>query len=118
MFVTAEGSPSARFRRALATGSSNLVLDAAAELPRVSLEDALAVCMVLARERDPRYPRAAGRWLGRLLLERGLTLEQGLRAVAALVELGSAPQEAWARAALATLTQGDRAGPPLPPFPR
>ena len=102
--MTAQGSPTARFRRALATGNPNLVLDAAAELPRVSLEDALAVCVVLARERDPRYPRAAGRWLGRLLLERGLTLEQGLRAVAALVELAGAPQEAAPRGILADLT--------------
>jgi len=101
--VTSQGSPTARFRRALATGNATLVLEAAAELPRVALEDALAICMVLARERDPRYPQAAGRWLGRLVLERGLTLEHGLRAAVALVELGRSPREADPRTTLAAL---------------
>ena len=95
----------ARFRRALATGNANVVLDAAAELPQVGLDDALAVCMVLARERDPRYPRAAGRWLGRLVLERGLALEHGLRAAVALIELGSAPREVAPRATLEELAR-------------
>ena len=102
-FVTSQGSPTARFRRALATGNATLVLEAAAELPKLGLDDALAVCLVLARERDPRYPRAAGRWLGRLILERGLPLEQGLRAAAALVELGTAPRAADPRTTLQAL---------------
>ncbi len=107
MFVTSQGSPTARFRRALATGNATLVLEAAAELPQVTLEDAFAVCMVLARERDPRYPRAAGRWLGRLILERGLVLEHGLRAAGALVELGSRPAETEPREALERLRRAE-----------
>jgi hypothetical protein len=72
-FVTSQGSPTARFRRALATGNATLVLE------------------------------AAGRWLGRLILERGLPLEQGLRAAAALVELGTAPRAADPRTTLQAL---------------
>ena len=110
MFVTSQGSPTARFRRALATGNATLVLEAAAELPSVALDDALAICMVLARERDPRYPQAAGRWLGRLVLERGLTLELGLRAAVALVELGRSPRDSEPRGTLEGLT-GERRRP-------
>ena len=102
--MTSQGSPTARFRRALAIGNATPVLDAAAELPSVGLEDALAICMVLARERDPRYPQAAGRWLGRLVLERGLTLEHGLRAAVALVELGRSPRDSQPRTTLEGLS--------------
>jgi hypothetical protein len=101
--VTPDGSPTARFRRALATGNPTLVVEAARELPQIGLDDALAVCMVLAAKRDPRYPRAAGRWLGRVILERGLPLEQGLRAAAALVELGGAPWSEHPRSTLEAL---------------
>ena len=48
---------------------------AAAELPAVGLEDALAICLVLLDADPARYEPAAVRWLGRLLIERrGLTL--------------------------------------------
>ena len=68
--MTSDGSPYTRFRRALATGNLNLIRAAAAELPSVSLGDALAVC-VLLRDREPhRFEQAAVRWLGRLCLER------------------------------------------------
>jgi hypothetical protein len=91
VFVTAQGSPTARFRRALAGGRPAPVLAAAAELAYVDLEDALAVCLVLARAGDRRYPRAAGRLLGRIALERDLQLGEALRAGVALVELGADP---------------------------
>jgi hypothetical protein len=39
--MTSDGSPYARFRRALATGNPGLVMPAAAELGRLSLADAL-----------------------------------------------------------------------------
>ncbi len=75
MFVTSDGSPYARFRRALGTGNQLLVLAAARELPRVGLDDALRICLVL-RDGDPeRYDRACVRWLGRFALEaRGATI--------------------------------------------
>ena len=75
MFVTSDGSPYARFRRALATENEHLILAAARELPQIALNDALRICLVL-RDGDPdRYERAAVRWLGRFALEaRGVTL--------------------------------------------
>jgi len=88
MFVTSEGSPYARFRRALETGNANLVIGAALELPQVALEDALRICLVF-RDGDPeRYERAAVRWLGRFALEaRGVTIEALQAAAAALDSL-------------------------------
>jgi hypothetical protein len=38
-------------------------------LPRLQLADALEVLVLLARDRDPRFERAATRWVGRLLVE-------------------------------------------------
>src|SRR5205085_12382335 len=76
MFVTSDGSAYVRFRRALETGNQLLVLAAARELPRIALDDALRICLVL-RDGDPeRYERAAVRWLGRFALEaRGVTID-------------------------------------------
>jgi len=68
--MTSSGSAYARFRRALQTGNLSLVRAAAAELPSVSLDDALHVC-VLLRDREPeRYERAAVRWIARFCVER------------------------------------------------
>jgi hypothetical protein len=69
MFVTSDGSPYARFRRALSTGNEDLVLAAARELPRIALADALRICLVLRNGDPDRYERAAVRWLGRFALE-------------------------------------------------
>ncbi len=68
--MTSSGSAYARFRRALQSGNLTLVRTAAAELPNVSLDDALHVC-VLLRDREPeRYERAAVRWIARFCVER------------------------------------------------
>lgn len=68
--MTSNGSAYARFRRALESGNLTLVRAAAAELPAVSLDDALHVC-VLLRDREPeRYERAAVRWIARFCVER------------------------------------------------
>jgi hypothetical protein len=47
VFVTRDGSPYARFRRALETGNELLVVSAARELPRIALDDALRICLAL-----------------------------------------------------------------------
>ena len=73
-FVSIKGSPHARFRRSLETGRLSIVLMAAAEMPRLELDDALEVLVLMAREGDPRFDRAAARWVGRLLAERPLRL--------------------------------------------
>ena len=102
MFVTSQGSPFQRFRRAIATGNLNIIRAAAAELPRIGLAEAAAILLVIA-ERDPdSYDRAAMRWLGRLCLERsGAALTDLARAAEALDTLPTEP--APARASLAEL---------------
>ncbi|MFZ0040921.1 MAG: hypothetical protein WAK93_06430 [Solirubrobacteraceae bacterium] len=96
--MTSEGSPYARFRRALATGNELLVLGAARELPQIALDDALRICLVL-RDGDPeRYERAAVRWLGRFALEARAVTIRDLRAAAeALEELPTSTAEAMER---------------------
>ena len=86
--MTSEGNPYARFNRALETGNEALVTAAALELPRVALDDALRICLVLRGGDPERYERAAVRWLGRFALEaRGVSiadLRTAARALAAL----------------------------------
>lgn len=65
--VTSQGSPYARFKRALATENVTLALAAAQELPQVNLSDALKLCWIL-RQSDL-YERAVIRWLARFLSE-------------------------------------------------
>ena len=50
--MTSQASPYSRFQRALRTGNLNIIRAAAAELPRVNLEDALSVCMAI-RDAEP-----------------------------------------------------------------
>ena len=89
LFVSAQGSPYARFRRALATRSPTLAFAAAAELETISLEDALALTL-LVRDREPaRFGRAAAKWAGRWIVETpGVELEEAMLALAALGALG------------------------------
>ncbi len=88
--MTSSGSPYARFQRALATGNLTLVRTAAAELPRIELDDALAICLLIEDQDAERYERAAVRWLARLSLEvptvRIEDLRNGLLAFEALPE--------------------------------
>jgi hypothetical protein len=93
--MTSDGSPYARFRRALETGNEHLVQTAARELPRIALDDALRICLVL-RDGDPiRFERAAVRWLGRFALEaRGVTIDVLRRAADALEALPERPSDA------------------------
>jgi hypothetical protein len=51
----------------------------------VSLDDALAILIVLAQKEDPRFERAAARWVGRLLTETPADLSDA-RFALALVE--------------------------------
>jgi hypothetical protein len=74
--VTSDGSAYARFRRALEQGRLAPVITAAAELPRIGLDDALDVCVLMARESHPAYERAAVRWIGRLCAERPVSVHE------------------------------------------
>lgn len=108
-FVTSDGSAYARFRRALATGNELLVLAAARELPRVGLDDALRICIVL-RDGDPgRYDRACVRWLGRFALEaRGATIADLRAAADALDALPQRPDDAMEQLQALCLARGIR----------
>jgi hypothetical protein len=68
--VSIKGGPYAHFQRALKLGNLAMIRSTAADLPRVDLTDALAICLVMSAENDERYERAAARWLARLILER------------------------------------------------
>src|SRR3954462_4209807 len=63
VFVTSDGHQYSRFKRALATRNLNLIRAAAAELPQVSLGDALVVCVATRGAGPARFERAALRWL-------------------------------------------------------
>lgn len=105
--MTSDGSAYARFRRALEIGNELLVLAAARELPRIALDDALRICLVL-REGDPdRYERAAVRWLGRFALEAHRVTIETLRAAAdALAALPAQPADAMERLQQLCVTHG------------
>lgn len=72
--MSIKGSPYGRFRQSLTTGRLDTVLLAAAELPQLALDDALEVLILMAKEHDPRFDRAAARWVGLLMAERPLGL--------------------------------------------
>jgi len=98
MFVTSDGNPYSRFRRALETGNAALVTAAALELPRVALDDALRICLVLRGGDAARYERAAVRWLGRFALEaRGVTIDDLRVAAEALDALPERAADAMER---------------------
>jgi hypothetical protein len=91
--MTSEGSAYTRFKRALGTGNLNLIRAAAAELPRVSLPDALEVCLLLRDQDHIRFEKAAVRWLGRFALEaREVTISSIETASAALRALPQRPE--------------------------
>jgi hypothetical protein len=84
--VSIKGSPYANFQRSLETRKLSIVLAAAAELQSIQLDDALEILILMAQARDPRFDRAAARWIGRLLVETPpMTLKEA-RWVVAMVE--------------------------------
>jgi hypothetical protein len=77
MFVTVQGSPYTRLRRALDHANVTEALSAAGELQHVGLAEALELCLLLC-DRDPaRFTRAAVRWHGRYCREVDAGLEDG-----------------------------------------
>ncbi len=105
--MTSDGNPYARFRRALETGNESLVTAAALELPRIALDDALRICLVLRGGDPARYERAAVRWLGRFALEARRVTIHDLRAAAdALDALPARPTEAMEKLQRLCLARG------------
>jgi hypothetical protein len=88
VFVTSQGSPYMRFRRALDRGNVTEALSSASELEHVGLNEALELCLLLRDKQPARYPRAALRWHARLCREVDVSLQEAQAVLAALVLLG------------------------------
>lgn len=83
--MTSQGSALTRFRRALEAGNPLVARAAAAELSRVELHDALALCLLHRQAEPARYERMAVRWHSRFCSELGgVTLEDSQLLLAAL----------------------------------
>lgn len=104
MFVTSQGSPYARLKRAIARGNPTIAMATAAELPRVPLEDALALCLLLLDREPSRYEAAAVRWHSRFCREVRPTMPDAQLALAALHALPGPGAEAAAQC-LVSLTE-------------
>ncbi|MTD47519.1 hypothetical protein GKE82_25275 [Conexibacter sp. W3-3-2] len=102
------GSDYALFRRALLMRSMTQIDAAARALPRIGLEDALRILVVMAEKQDARYERAAVRWAARASAELGLGVDESRRVLALVEVLPEAP-EAFAVRLRAVLSRG-RAG--------
>ncbi len=92
--MTSQGSPYARFQRALRSGNLTIIRAAALELPRVDLGDALCVCVAIRAAEPERFERAALRWLARFAAEHAQTVGDVREAAAAMAAMPSAPEEA------------------------
>ena len=103
--MTSQGSPHARFQRAIASRNALVVWATASELPHVSLDDALALCLLLAESDPARFERAAVRWHARLCREASaVTIDESALALSALNALPGRGGDAAAQA-LASLCQ-------------
>ena len=98
--MSTKGSPYPRFQRALKTGNLAVIRNAAAELPRIELGDALSVCMAIRDAEPDRFNRAALRWLARYAVEEARDAADVHRAAAAFTDMPDDPN-----ASLATLRQ-------------
>jgi hypothetical protein len=102
MFVTSDGRPYARFRRALERGNRTAALSAAREVEAIGLTDALELCLLLIPD-GRRFERAILRWHARYVGERGdLGVEEAQAVLALLVALRG-PRGPVAARALADL---------------
>jgi len=61
--VSIKDSSYGNFRRALRAGNLTVIRAAAAELPAINLEDALSICLLLAKQEPRNFERAALRWI-------------------------------------------------------
>jgi len=84
VFVTPQPHAHVRFRRAIERRALWLAEDAARELPKLPLEDALQLVRLYGERGSPKYERAAMRWLERYLAERSPTLKNFAKVVRSL----------------------------------
>jgi hypothetical protein len=74
------------------------------EMGTLSLEDALQLVLLYAEAEDDNFDKAAVRWLGRLLLERPMTLAVTAHSVELVSQLRG-PGAGWSAGALETLAR-------------
>ncbi len=70
--MTSQGTASGRFTRAIQRGHLFVAETAAREMGHLSLSNALSLCVLYRREQDPKFERAAVRWVRRMQLEHSL----------------------------------------------
>jgi ribosomal 50S subunit-associated protein YjgA (DUF615 family) len=96
--VSITGGDYGWLREALEHGDLPLVKATAAQLPRLNLQDALAIALLVIEHEPHNAERAAVRWIGRLCLERPeVTLARVREAVDAFELLVREPEAAEAR---------------------
>jgi hypothetical protein len=98
VFVTSQGSPATRFRRAIERRSLINAELAAREMGHVSLEQALQLVALYCEQDDPRAERAMVRWLSRLFAEKPLSFSLAAQCVDLVSELRGPDAERAARA--------------------
>jgi hypothetical protein len=85
--MTSQGTAHGPFQRAIQRRHLNAAEMAAREMGGLSLQDALALCELLASLDPARYERAALRWLQRFIDERSPPIAEVALAAAALAEV-------------------------------
>lgn len=82
--MTAQGSPRARFRRAIERRALWQAEDAMRDMGSITLDEARDLVDLYAEKGSPKYERAALRWLERYLAEAEPSLERFAVTVAGL----------------------------------
>jgi hypothetical protein len=97
--LSIKGSSYTWFRKALDRGDLATVRSELADLPPLTLEDALAVALLICDREPENAERAAVRWLRKLLERPGVTLAELREALDAFAVLVDEPEraEAWLR---------------------
>ena len=88
MFVTSEGGPGARLQRALAARNLTSAEQAAFEIAFISLAQARELVELYAEKGDPKYERAALKYLRRYMEEANPSLSDVAQIAAVLAERG------------------------------
>jgi hypothetical protein len=102
--VTSQGLAGTRFQRSLEARNVFLAETAAFGMGTLSLENALQLVVLYAEAEDDKFEKAAVRWLGRLLLERPMTLAVVAHSVELVSQLRG-PGAKWSAGALETLAR-------------
>jgi hypothetical protein len=106
-FVPGTTEEAMRFQRAIETEDVSAAMASAAKMSYVSLGDSLALVRLLARKCDPRFDRAANRWLNRWVIEKGASVGEVSIATAAMGTLAINPDSQQAIAALRIVLKPD-----------